>query len=299
MDLVRSERQKYSQRKLDLKHRYQNEKKRLRKDMWKNHMKTAELPPGISKENWHRPAKKAKKSSSPSSVVMVRRHSISETQFSVVGGNTACTAISFVAACRMANKKNVDDVQSKIKWLDVLEKGASLWKTWRSEFSDDGPGRVYISLWDIRRLPQIKKWENLNRVLSDTVEMTGSLSNIVNSNMNVPENKSAYDLTEALDRMVSMGATVAVLTVEGTSLSLWHRSGCWAMYDSHGGGSTSDCSCLVLIEADSGGAVAMEKILRTRFKFTEGRRMNEVMYYMSIMRADKVASCKPKNRIVG
>lgn len=254
-----------------------------------------QLPEGVTEENWHRPSKKAR--IEPQSLVIVNRYSIPGTQFTVNNGNAACTAISFVAACRMAGKQSLEDVQSKIKWLDVLEKGASLWKTWRVEFKDK-PGN-FVSLWDIRRLPQITKWTHLNRVLSATIEMAGSLADRVNANMNVPNNKSVYNLSEALHSMETMGPAVSVLTVKDISLSIWHRSGCWAMYDSHGGGSILDSSSLVLVEGDGPktGAVAMEKILRARFKRTRGRSgKGAATYYISIMRADKVAACKPKNR---
>lgn len=264
-----------------------------RQELEDRHWKRARLqaPPGTTREAWLRPAKRTKRSH-------VRLHSLPGNQFTTPGGRTACTAIAFIALCRMSTKATPEAIRTGIKWRDVLAKGADLW---RSVMGEDRSldGQRYLSLYDMQKLPRVRNFRCLHRVLEKATEVMGSMDPEVNASFNDADNKAMYDLSEALATMHSMQPSVAVLTVGDVSVCAWHRDDQWILYDSHRGPTQGTSLLAVVTEASD--PADFEAILRARFRHAAGQRKLDVpiggrttttYYSASVLSAEAVSSCK-------
>lgn len=274
-----------------LKAKQQEERQTLQDIYWKRAL--SRLPPGVNQEAWFGTEPPPAKRRRPNIV----RHSLPGNQFTTPGGRSACTTIAFVALCRMSTKSSADAIHKDIKWGDVLKRGAGLWHTIMGD-RQNLDGQRYLSLFDLRQLPQLRKLPSLLQVLEKATELTGSLDPAVNAFINDSENKSMYNLSEALETIHKMEPSVAVVTVGGFSVCVWNRDSEWALYDSHGGVKPGS-SLLVVVK--HGTARDMEAILRRRFgnkhhyeplhQPIDGKRQT-TYYYASVLSAEAVSACR-------
>ena len=273
-----------------LRKRHATEVNQMRGRYW--HRLKHRAPAGVTENNWFQPppTKRPKRGH-------VRRWRIAGNQFTTFGGGVACTTISFIAICRMSRKSTAVKIRTEIRWKDVLRRGAKLWNDLLGpDRSLDG--QRFLSLHDMKELPQLQHLPEMLKILGQAKERTGSLDNAVNTHMNEGNNKAMYHLGESLAKMHKMAPSVGTLTIGASTVSLWHHGQEWCLYDSHRGSSPGS-SLLVTVEGAS-GVREIEEVIRERYRSASSQKLDfmiegrsrTVFYSISLLPAEAVAGCK-------
>jgi hypothetical protein len=169
-------------------------------------------------------------------------------QFVYPDASNACTAIAFAAAMRivtaaMQSKCTTDEMlMMRLNWLEVLKKGASIWRPWRdARLAPDPvtgmPQSTFMMAVEVARSTSFAT--ALKYMHIDTEEFSGPLhgaSMIGTNNGGDTPAASTPTLEQALARALarSPAAFAGVISVGTTSLAIGMQRGVFYLFDSHG-----------------------------------------------------------------
>lgn len=153
-----------------------------------------------------------------------------------LGGPTACTSISFVAAAAMREHGSARDVLLGVQWEKIMRLGVRLWKAWLADHGGN-PVAGFQTLEQIRLMP----------AMNTTFAMLGGApaefgGRIDGRPMDPTADPAAYraaypGLRDAVRAVAGKGrGAVAVVTIGCMSVSLWSEGtrGLAVLFDSHG-----------------------------------------------------------------
>ena len=171
-------------------------------------------------------------------------------QFIYPDAGHACTAIAFAAAMRLAtaamqyDHTTDEQVMQHINWLEVVKKGASVWRPWRNARAllppDPATGLPQSTFMMAVEVARSASWVlPLAHYKISSEEFSGPLHGAsmigVNNGGDTPA-ASTPTLEQAFERVLkrSPAAFGAVISVSATSLAVGAQAGVFYLFDSHG-----------------------------------------------------------------
>ena len=207
------------------------------------------------------------------------RYEAETTQFKE-GGDSACSAISFVSMYYMNEFTDPSELLKDMPWKDTIRDGCSIYKMWRSEIrgtSRESEGS-YSSLDDIL---QIKDINTLIKDLGQLVAANGPLYYVLSAGYNEQERTMWPVLEDKLKQIGSVAdkVTVGVITISVFTFSIWAKNGVFIIFDSHG---ATSASSKATVDVVTGHKAAASKLIRLALQ-PEYEDIEKPEFYFSTM----------------